>query len=139
MTYRYLEHTADIGVEVAAPTLPEAFSEAGVALFGIMTDISGFEEKSSAEFSCSGEDLISLLYSWLEELIYIFDTSGMVMVRIQVEQFSEDPPSIAAVGWGEEFDPSRHQPRTGVKAITYHRMEARKEGNQHVLRYFVDI
>ncbi len=128
-----------MGVEVVAQSLPQAFSEAGVALFGIMTDISSFRPKKPVEITASGQDLESLLYSWLEELIYIFDTSGIVMARIEVSNLSTEALVIEAKGWGERFDPRVHESRTGVKAITYHSMEVKKEGNQHLLRYFVDI
>lgn len=139
MTFRYLEHTADVGVEVTAPDLPTAFSEAGIALFGIMTDISKFGSQESVGISSSGHDLESLLYSWLEELIYIFDTSGLVLTRIDVGEFSTDPPVIRAVGHGEVFDPSLHGGGTEVKAITYHMMEIKTSGKRCILRYFVDI
>ena len=66
LTFRYLEHTADVGVEVISPALTDAFSEAAVALFGIMTDTSSFRPLEEVEIQASGEDLNSLLYSWLE-------------------------------------------------------------------------
>jgi len=139
MTYRYLEHTADVGVEVLAPSLRDAFAEAGVALFGIMTDVTKFSPKSSVEISVSGHDLKSLLYEWLEELIYLFDTSEMVIVRIDVQKLQDDPPSIEGLGWGERFDPSRCPGGTEVKAITYHRMEVETSEKGALIRYFVDI
>jgi SHS2 domain-containing protein len=139
LTYRFLEHTADVGVEVTSPSLPEAYAEAGLALFEIMTRTEDFKPRRSMDLSASGQDLISLLYQWLEELIFAFDTRGMVLVKFDVLAFSEDEPSIRARGWGEEFDPGLHVSRTGVKAITYHRMEVRLSEGLHVLRYFVDI
>ena len=139
MTFRYLEHTADIGVEVVAPSLEAAFSEAGIALYGIMTDTSDFRPARPIRITATGHDLKSLLYAWLEELIYIFDTQRMVLVRMDVEKLSLDPPAIEATGWGEAFDPARHEPRTGVKAVTYHRMEVEEGKGRCILRYFVDI
>ena len=139
MTFRYLEHTADIGVEVLAPSLEAAFSEAGIALYGIMTDTSDFRPARPIKITATGHDIKSLLYAWLEELIYIFDTQRMVLVRMDVEKLSLDPPAIEATGWGEAFDPARHEHRTGVKAVTYHRMEVEESKGRCILRYFVDI
>jgi len=139
LTFRYLEHTADIGVEVVAPSLRAAFAEAGIALFGIMTDTSDFKPARSIRITATGHDMKSLLYAWLEELIYAFDTSRMVLVRIDVEKLSLGPPAIEATGWGETFDPARHEPRTGVKAVTYHRMQVEESKGRCILRYFVDI
>jgi SHS2 domain-containing protein len=139
MTFRYLEHTADVGVEVVAPTLGQAFSEAALALFGIMTDTSGFKPLEKIEVQASGEDPKSLLYSWLEELIYVFDTTSLVVVDVEIESISTKPPAIAATIGGERFDPGVHEARTGVKAITYHGMVVAEKEGESLLRYFVDI
>jgi SHS2 domain-containing protein len=139
MTYRYLEHTADIGVEVEAESLAQAFSEAGTALFGIMTDTGPFRPVESIQVRATGDDLQSLLYSYLEELIYIFDTRGLVIVKVDVLKLETGPFSIEAEAWGEEFDAEKHESRAGVKAITYHRMAVEAEEGKNVLRYFVDI
>jgi len=139
MTFRYLEHTADVGVEVTSPTIEGAFSDAAVALFGIMTDTSDFSPSESLEVSVSGEDPKSLLYSWLEELIFIFDTTSLVVVRADVADASFDPFTVRATLRGEKFDDQIHETRTGVKAITYHGMEISGEKGKFLLRYFVDI
>jgi SHS2 domain-containing protein len=139
MTFRYLEHTADVGVEVVAPTLGQAFTEAALALFGIMTDTSAFGPKKQIEIQVSGEDLKSLLYSWLEELIYVFDTTSLVVVGVDIESISSEPHTIAATVCGEKFDPEVHETRTGVKAITYHGMIVVEKEGEFLLRYFVDI
>jgi SHS2 domain-containing protein len=139
VTYRYLEHTADIGVQVEAESLRQAFSEAGIALFGIMTDTAPFKPVEKVSVSARGDDMQSLLYSYLEELIFIFDTHGLVIVRIDVQEITADPFTIVAEGWGERFDPEKHESRAGVKAITYHRMAVETEGGKNLLRYFVDI
>jgi len=104
-----------------------------------MTDTSDFTPARSIRITATGHDLKSLLYAWLEELIYIFDTQRMVLVRMDVEKLSLDPPAIEATGWGEAFDPARHEHRTGVKAVTYHRMEVEESKGRCILRYFVDI
>ncbi len=139
MTFQYLEHTADVGVDVEADDLAQAFSEAGLALFGIMTETEGFEAKTEVQVSATGDDLESLLYNWLEELIFTFDTERLILVRIEVGDISADPPSIRATCFGEEFDQSVHGSGTEVKAITYHRMKVEVGDERVHLRYFVDI
>ncbi len=140
MAYKYLEHTSDIGVEVVAPTCDQAFAEAGLALFGIMTDPSAFRPLKEVPIQAEGFDAKSLLYAWLEEMIYIFDTTSLVLVKIDVTSLNlEGQLSIRATALGEEFDQSRHESRAGVKAITYHRMDFETSPGRCILRYFVDI
>jgi len=140
LPYRYLEHPSDIGVEVVAPTCEQAFAEAGVALFGIMTDLASFKPVEEVPIQAEGFDPKSLLYSWLEEMLFIFDTTSTVLVKIEVKQLTlGDHHSVQAVGFGQKFDPQRHESRTGVKAITYHKMDFETSEDKCVLRYFVDI
>ena len=60
-------------------------------------------------------------------------------VKVEVRSLTSDPPAISATIWGEKFDPEIHETRTGVKAITYHRMEVLEKEGEFILRYFVDI
>ena len=43
MSYKYLEHTADIGIECTGKNLEETFQDAGKGLFNVMVDIKQVE------------------------------------------------------------------------------------------------
>ena len=65
MKFKFIEHTADVGVEAYGENLEETFSNAALGFFEIMTDTSKIEEKEVREFKAKGEDLKSLLYDFL--------------------------------------------------------------------------
>ena len=116
--HRYLEHTADVGVEAWGPDLRAAFAEAATALFELMVDPASVEERTERRFSLGGDDLEDLLVQWLSLLIAGVDSDGMLFKRFAVD--SLDAKSLEARGWGERIDTRRHRLRTAVKAATYH-------------------
>ena len=131
--FRFLEHTADVFVEAWAPTLAELFEEMAKAMFEIITDTSKVEPVECREISVNGFDLENLLYRWLEELLIIHDSENMVFTEFKVHELSkvsEEEYVIKGVACGEIFNPSKHEPRTVVKAVTYAQMKIEKKNDK---------
>ena len=47
-----------------------------------------------------GHDLDSLLFAWLDELLFIFSTELLVFSDIRVTTFNRQEYKITATGWG---------------------------------------
>ncbi len=130
MTYRFLEHTADAGIEVSAASLPELFSEALRGMTDVVTDVERVEGGLERRLELGSERLDGLLLELLGEALFRFE--------VDRELFREARLEIAegASGWGlagtlvgEPLDPARHPMKVMIKAVTYHRLEvARTEG-----------
>lgn len=135
--FELLEHTADIGFRVRGRTLEELFAGAAEALQAIAFDASAVEPRERYALSATGEDLESLLVNWLSEVLYWMDGRRVLMARFEIREIA--PERIAAEGWGEPWDPARHLPRTGVKAVTYHQLKVEREGEGWVAEVFLDI
>ncbi len=118
--YRYLEHTADTGIEAWGATLADAFAEAALGLFALMVDPSTVKERTERRFVVRGDDVEDLLVRWLSELIAVVDSEGLLLRRFAIDSF--EGKTMVARGWGETLDPSRHEVRVAVKAATYHRL-----------------
>jgi len=64
MPFRFLDHTADVLIEVHAKTLEGLLAESGKSLFAAMLDLDRVEPVVQSYFSVSGkneEDLIDFL------------------------------------------------------------------------------
>jgi len=125
--FEFLEHTADVYIKVWGDTLEEAFEWAAVAMFEVMTDLNKVEPKKKHEISVNAEDLYALLYEWLEELLFIFGSHGIVFSKFKVHkiiQKGNDMYTLVGEAWGEPFSIEKHDQRTEVKAITYSLMES---------------
>ncbi|HID47198.1 MAG TPA: archease [Methanothermococcus okinawensis] len=138
--YRYFGTTADMGVIAEGETLEEAFREAARALTNLMVDIDSVEKKIERKISVKSEDLYSLLYDFLTELLVIRDSENIVFSDFNIKIFREnDEYRLECIAYGEELDREKHKPKEEVKAITYHKMEIEKKNGKYVIRYIVDI
>ena len=141
MSIKFLDHPSDVYIEVRAKTLEEAYALCGKALYDVMTDTATVEKRKTIEVEVEGYDLYSLLYNWLEELLYLFDTKQFLGSEIVVKEVKEinEGFRLKATISGEEYDPQRHTSKIAVKAATYHLMEINKEQDNVVVRFVLDI
>lgn len=143
--FRFLPHTADVMIESWGSSLEEAFGEAAKALFEVITDTNSVAPSIEVDLRVCGYDLENLLYKWLEELLYYHDTKNMVFSRFYLEYIREEGSGserqycLYGRALGEEFNRDKHEPRTVVKAVTYHQMKIWREDDLYHLTVVVDI
>lgn len=122
------EHTADLGLRIRAADLDTLFAEAAQALFGaILDNPATVEARQTVSIHVDGSERIYLLFDWLNELLYRFDTEHLVFGRFEVHV---TPSGLDGTAWGEPLDRERHALGHEVKAITYHglKMEQASDG-----------
>jgi SHS2 domain-containing protein len=116
--YRWVDHTAELELHVAAPTEEEVLTEAMDALRELlverMDDPGG--EPATHEVHASAPDRPTLLAEWLSELVYLAEAEGFVPQRADSLRLSEDAVDARVSG-------VRAAPSSLVKAVTYHRLE----------------
>ena len=139
--FEFLEHTADVYIAAHGATIEEAFGNAALAMFEVMTDAEKIAPKHREAVEVEAEDEYALLYSWLEALLVKFEVNGMVYSKFEVHQIKEtkDGFKLKATVYGEKFDPQKHPQKVGVKAVTYHQMEFIKEREKVTLMFILDI
>jgi SHS2 domain-containing protein len=140
MGYRFLEHTADVMIEAYGASIGEAFSFAAKAMFEVMFDVSKVAPESILKVEVTGNDLESLLYSWLEELLFRFNVDGTAFSQFRLD-ISENGANFRGSGEarGELYDRRKHGARIEVKAITYGEMQIISSGNGSRVRFVLDI
>lgn len=126
--YKFTEHTADIGLIAYGNTLPEAFGNAAYGMFSIIAELDNVRETESRRFEVSGNDPESLLFEWLNRLLYYFDVDMLLLKRFEVSILPEN--QLKAICYGEKYDPTRHHLKTGVKAATYHMLRVDSKKNE---------
>ena len=139
MSFRFLDHTADIKVEVIGSSYEEAFEVAGKVMAELSTDNSKIDAKEKRAIKVTGEDLYALLYEWLEALIFLFGAEGLIFSLFKVSKIEQKNKEwhLAAEVWGETFDLDKHQQGTEIKAITYSEMEIQEEKEFRIRLQFV--
>jgi SHS2 domain-containing protein len=119
--FEILNHTADIGVIAYGADLRQAFANAARGLFSLIAELDDVEEALYRDIELAAGDVESLLVGWLNELVYYFDTEGIIFKRFDVIQL--DGTHLKARGYGEKADSAKHTLKREVKAATYHMLE----------------
>jgi len=122
-------------------TMEEAFENAALAMFEVMTDTNMVNADVNDNFEVEAEDEFALLYNWLEALLVDFEIKNMLYSQFAIGGIEEtkDGFRFKAAAWGEKFNSEKHVQKVGVKAVTYHRMEILKEFNKVTLEFVLDI
>lgn len=116
--FETFDHTADIGLRVTAATLDELFAEAARGLTSLLIEnLDDVRPTNSETIQLAGKDVDYLLFDWLNELLFRFETRGMLFRVFDVRCNDQ---GLEATIRGEPCDPSRHRLAHEVKAITYH-------------------
>ena len=135
-SFEFIDHTADAGIRVEAPTVEDLFETAALAFSELVTSVDSVDCKVERRFELQEDDIEKLLVSWLQELLYLLDTEALVFSRFQVRL---EDLSLEAAAWGEVFDPKIHTVKTEIKAVTYHQLEVARSDQGWRAQVIFDI
>ena len=134
--FEILDHTADAGIIAYGTDLKQAFANVAKGLFSLITRLGDVDEALHRDIELTAADQESLLVDWLNELVYYFDTEGVLFKRFDIFELSNS--HLKARGYGEKADSAKHELKTGVKAATYHMLKIEKN-NGYRLQVIFDI
>ncbi len=135
--YKTIEHTADIGIQVKAGSAEELFALSACAMFDLMVNLTAVRPAQKAQVSLRADSLDELMVSWLNELLFRAEVSGMFFSRFEVESVSES--SLTASVWGEPYNERTHSISTSIKAATYHELEIAQTAAGWSARLIFDV
>ena len=135
--YKLLDHTADIGIIAFGRDLPEAFGNAAYAMFDILTDMDRIEEKGKFNPRVSASNTEELLVTWLDELLYRYETERFICKRFVIDDM--DDRSLSATVFGEKVDPARHEIKLEIKSVTYHQLRVEKTDDGWTAQVIFDV
>jgi SHS2 domain-containing protein len=132
-----IDHTADIGLRVAAPTAEDAFIAAGEGMFDIMVNRERVDRRRTITSEATADAHDTLLVAWLEELLYRYEIERFVPRTIAVQELT--PRRIRSELTGDRLDPSIHETGVQIKAVTYHRLRAEETDAGFEIEVIFDI
>lgn len=118
--YDIIEHTADIGIRAYGRTKKELFTNAATGMFEFIADLNNARTLKTLTLKIEADSIEELLISWLEELLYQFDTKKILFKRFIIEKLSCN--KLTAKVSGERLAPKRHILYREIKAVTYHEL-----------------
>ena len=111
--YRWVDHTAEVELEIRAGSEREVFADSLAALAELLAvDGDGDERRT---ITVAAPDRPSLLVGWLEELAFLAESEGFEPVALESLELPEG--ELRGVVRGRLGEPPPL-----VKAVTYHRL-----------------
>jgi len=133
--FKFLEHTADIKFQSFGKSVEEVFENSALAMFNAMYD-GEVKEKKSFKINVKGKDFESLLYNFLEELLFLFDSENFFMSKVKKIIITKDFKLEAEVV-GDKAE--NYEIHIDIKAVTYNEMFVKEEGGQWIAQVVVDV
>jgi SHS2 domain-containing protein len=135
MKYKFLEHTADVKFLAFGKDKEEAFENSALALKECICGKIKIKASKERKIKVEGKDLESLLYVFLEEILFLLDGENFVISKIKnlkIQGFS-----LSAVIAGDEA--KNYHFTNKVKAITYSDMLIEHEKDQWKIQAVLDV
>ncbi len=121
MSYKILEHTADIRMLVQGGSLKELFSDAVLGMMKILkSDIDNRGKEVQRTISVEAMDTTALLIDFLSEVLLAVQINKEIYNKVNFKNFSEQ--SLKAVLIGKAAQSLNED----IKAVTYHEAEIKK-------------
>jgi len=124
--FEILEHTADIGLVAYGKNKKEVFLNTAKGMFKIIAgENRDLKEDFYDKIKLEAESLEDLLVAWLNELLYISEVKLVVLNKFKIEELSDY--HIKAEIRGVKIDQIHFKIEKEVKAVTYYRLEFKKD------------
>ena len=136
-SFREIDHTADLAIEVTASNLAGLFSTAAEALFALIADPQSIEPRDQIAVAATGEGPEELLHAWLCELLAQFNLAGFVSARCEVERITAE--RVDGTIHGEKLNLTHHRFYTEIKGVTYHDFKVWEENGSWHARIIFDV
>ena len=135
--FETIDHTADIGVRSFGATEKEAFENAAVGMFSLITDLDQISENLEFPVDVEAEDRETLLVEWLNELLYIYESNGSLLKRFQIKELGET--RLRGTAFGGPVEPGRHEINIDIKAVTYYQLKVRQTDTGWTAEVIFDV
>ncbi|MFT4260864.1 MAG: archease [Candidatus Woesearchaeota archaeon] len=123
VNFEFFDHTADVKFRAYGKDLEEAFSNAALATFQVMTEVSKVKDLEEKEIFVKSSSNEALLFDFIDELIFLLDTEGFLLSK--VNKLSIKNGELHAIISGDNAD--NYDVHTYVKAPTYNEMQINKD------------
>ena len=132
--FEFLEHTSDIKLKIYGDTLNEIFENSVLAFSSYIAREEKIKSRKSKIVEVSGRDNESLLYNFLDELIYLLDADEFIASKAKVTLRGNN--LIAEVFGDNTKD---YKGLSQIKAATYSEMYIKKTSKGWEAQFVLDV
>jgi SHS2 domain-containing protein len=136
MKYKYLPHTADAKFTAFGRNLDEVFVNSALAMFNILGKTEDVRVTKKIEIKLKAKNYESLLYDFLEELLFLLETENLFLSNIKKLKIDENF-SLNCVVEGDNVQ--NYDTEGDIKAVTYSDMSIKNTPGDCEATVVVDI
>jgi SHS2 domain-containing protein len=133
--FKFLEHTADVKFQAFGNNVEKVFENSALALKESICGKTKIKNKKEIIIKVKGKDFESLLYNFLEEIIYLLDAKNFIIFKIdkiEIKNFK-----LKAIIFGDKA--SNYNFTSEVKAVTYNDMFVKQKGKKWISQVVLDV
>jgi protein archease len=132
VSYRWVDHTAEVELEIDAASEAAVLEEAVRAVAELLGVDPRGSPTAERPIVAAAPDRPALLAAWIEELSFLAESEGFVATRVVEVDLHADRLRATVRGVLGEPPPL-------VKAVTYHRLAFEPGGGGYVARVVLDV
>ena len=133
--FKFLEHTADVKFQAFGKKVEEVFENSALAFKEAVCGKRKIKEEKEKIIKVSGRDFESLMYVFLEKILYLLEAEGFLISK--VKEIKIRGFKLSATLSGDKA--SNYKFTNPVKAITYSEMFIKKRGNRWISQVVLDV
>lgn len=130
---------ADVAFEAYGKDLNELFENSALATMEVMVKINTVAGRIKKKILLEDSNVGSLLYRFIEEIIFLKDSDSLVFSRFDVDIKKNKSYKLDSTAYGEEIDIKRHSLGVDVKAITMHKFQVDKTKDRWKATIILDV
>jgi SHS2 domain-containing protein len=142
MPFRYLDHTADAGIEATGTTLEEAFDETARAMFGLMVKADEAVPEKDVTIEARAASLDELLVEFLNELLAQQGLHGLIFTGCRVSEIAPERDGgyvLRATASGAKPEALEGKLGQEVKAASYLALKVEGKPGNYTVRCVLDM
>ncbi|MEK6909145.1 MAG: archease [Nanoarchaeota archaeon] len=132
--FEFLKHTGDLKFIAHGKNLNEMFENCVLAVSSVFSRGEKIRPLKNKEISISGSDYESLLYKFIEELIYLFDAKQFVVSNAKVNL---NKNNINAILYGDST--LNYKSLDAIKSPTYAEMYVKQKDKIWECQVVLDV
>jgi SHS2 domain-containing protein len=134
--WRFLNHTADIRLEVWGTSREKLFINAAKSLSTLLASAAEPTREERIEITIEGGEADELLVNWLREILFYSQTRRLVMTDIDILELSETSLKATLMGVRAQVG---QETSLEIKGVTYHGSSIQKDDKGYTARIIFDI
>ena len=135
-SWKLIDHTADIRLEVCGTDLQALFVNAAAALTEILGSGEAAPAEEDVEVDLESPGLDELMVDWLREILFYNQVRGWILAQSAIKELS-DTALKARLSF--VLRASEVQPEIEIKAVTYHGLSVEKSHRGYCAKILFDI